>query len=140
MVTVARRNYISLDLMAPSIRPRSHTSSSKESVRELDAFVPRSIYSALHKTIQAFDGWKASTQRLLGREPEEKTSLQQMEEAVCGGCPTLSYRNRLIGFGACLAMGFLLTFGSLFRLGLDTAKDIRQAVILQDIPALCCTV
>ncbi|CAM9162336.1 unnamed protein product [Ascophyllum nodosum] len=78
---------------------------------------------------EAFDGWKASTQRLLGREPEEKTSLQQMEEAVCGGCPTLSYRNRLIGFGACLAMGFLLTFGSLFRLAQLLAGNPRPFVL-----------
>lgn len=58
---------------------------------------------------------KASSRRLLGGEPEEKSTLQEMEEAVCGVCPSLSWRNRLIGFGACLAVGFFLTFGSLFR-------------------------
>lgn len=58
---------------------------------------------------------KESSRRLLGGEPEEKTPLQEMEEAVCSVCPSLSWRNRLIGYGACLAAGFLLTFGSMFR-------------------------
>ncbi len=65
---------------------------------------------------QAFSSMKESSRRLLGGEPEEKTALQEMEEAVCSVCPQLSWRNRLIGYGACLALGFFLTFGSMFRL------------------------
>lgn len=65
---------------------------------------------------QAFASMKESSKRLLGGEPEEKSTLQEMEEAVCSVCPSLSWRNRLIGYGACLAVGFVLTFGSLFRL------------------------
>ena len=59
---------------------------------------------------------KESSRRLLGGEPEEKSTLQEMEEAVCSVCPKLSWRNRLIGYGACLALGFFLTLGSTFRL------------------------
>lgn len=65
---------------------------------------------------QAFSSMKESSRRLLGGEPEEKSALQEMEEAVCSVCPSLSWRNRLIGYGACLAAGFILTFGSMFRL------------------------
>ena len=64
---------------------------------------------------QAFQNMKASSRRLLGGEPEEKTTLQEMEEAVCGVCPSLSWRHRIIGYGTCLAVGCILTFGSLFR-------------------------
>lgn len=64
---------------------------------------------------QAFESMRASSKRLLGGEPEEKSTLQEMEEAVCSVCPSLSWRNRLIGYGATLACGFCLSFGSLFR-------------------------
>lgn len=64
---------------------------------------------------QAFESMRASSKRLLGGEPEEKSTLQEMEEAMCSVCPSLSWRNRLIGYGATLACGFCLSFGSLFR-------------------------
>lgn len=58
---------------------------------------------------------KASSRRLLGQEPEEKSRLQEMEEALCGLCPSMGYRARMLGFGVCLAIGCLLTIGSLTR-------------------------
>lgn len=65
--------------------------------------------------MQTFENMKASSKRLLGGEPEEKSTLQEMEEAVCGVCPTISYTSRMIGFAVCLALGFILTLGSLTR-------------------------
>ncbi|CAM9311689.1 unnamed protein product [Ectocarpus sp. 12 AP-2014] len=72
---------------------------------------------------------KASSMRLLGGEPEEKSALQEMEEAVCSVCPSLSWRNRLIGYGACLAVGFCLTFGSLFRVAQLLTGNPRPFVL-----------
>ena len=67
---------------------------------------------------------KASSRRLLGGEPEEKTTLQEMEEACCGVCPSLSWRSRIVGYGVCLTVGFILTFGSLFRpVTIQAVKD-----------------
>eukprot|EP00903_Cladosiphon_okamuranus_P010684 g10099.t1 len=77
----------------------------------------------------AFASMKESSRRLLGGEPEEKTPLQEMEEAVCSVCPSLSWRNRLIGYGACLAAGFILTFGSMFRVALLLTGRPRPFVL-----------
>eukprot|EP00752_Nemacystus_decipiens_P010700 g9529.t1 len=72
---------------------------------------------------------KESSRRLLGGEPEEKSALQEMEEAVCSVCPSLSWRNRLIGYGACLAAGFILTFGSMFRVAQLLTGNPRPFVL-----------
>lgn len=58
---------------------------------------------------------KSNTRKLLGGQEQEKSTLQEMEEAVCGVCPTMSYQTRMIGFGVCLTLGALLTIGSLTR-------------------------
>ncbi|CAM9135672.1 unnamed protein product [Choristocarpus tenellus] len=63
-----------------------------------------------------FESMKESSRRLLGQEPEEKTAMQEMEEAVCGVCPSMTLKQRIAGFGFCLTIGFLLTFGSTFRI------------------------
>jgi hypothetical protein len=39
-----------------------------------------------------------------------------MEEQACQYCPTLTYQQRLIGCFSCIAIGFLLSLGSTFRL------------------------
>ncbi|CAM9196879.1 unnamed protein product [Discosporangium mesarthrocarpum] len=62
------------------------------------------------------ESMKASSRRLLGQEPEEKTAMQEMEEAVCLLCPTMTWKQRIIGFAFCLTIGFILTFGSVFRI------------------------
>ena len=80
---------------------------------------------------QAFASMKESSRRLLGGEPEEKSALQEMEEAVCSVCPSLSWRNRLIGYGACLAAGFCLTFGSMFRLVAVLLSRLGVAALLR---------
>lgn len=60
---------------------------------------------------------RASSRRLLGQEePPPKTRTAELEEYVCSFCPQLSYKHRLIGFACCLTLGFILTFGSLFRI------------------------
>lgn len=69
------------------------------------------------------DDMKASTRRLLGQEPEEKSTLHEMEEAVCGMCPTMNYRGRMIGFGVCLALGSVLTLGSFTRCTLSACDE-----------------
>lgn len=58
---------------------------------------------------------KESSRRLLGGEPEEKSTLQEMEEQCCRCCPTMSYKSRMLGFGVCLTVGCILTLGSLTR-------------------------
>ncbi|CAM9353247.1 unnamed protein product [Chrysoparadoxa australica] len=72
---------------------------------------------------------KSSSLRLLGREEEkeeERTALNDLEEAVCGLCPSLGYKQRMMGFCACLAFGLFLTMGSMFR--------IMQAVTGRPLP------
>lgn len=46
----------------------------------------------------------------------EKTWYEEMEEEVCGICPAMTYTQRLMGCGTCMAFGFLLSMGSLLRL------------------------
>ncbi|CAM9208810.1 unnamed protein product [Hapterophycus canaliculatus] len=79
---------------------------------------------------------RASSKRLLGGEPEEKSTLQEMEEAVCSVCPSLSWRNRLIGYGATLACGFCLSFGSLFRFGQLLTGNPRPFVLYFSLGSL----
>jgi hypothetical protein len=84
---------------------------------------------------------RTSTRRLLGQEePPPKTPAEALEDYVyfqCtilrqvvvvmgagigksdyvySACPSLTYKQRLIGFGICLTMGFILTTGSIFRI------------------------
>lgn len=96
--------------------PRSLAISPRLPLSSCITAYPVTVYTAVNLTRQAFENIKSKSRRLLGGEPEERSTLQEMEEAVCSVCPSLSWRNRLIGYGACLAIGFMLTFGSLFRL------------------------
>ena len=46
------------------------------------------------------------------REAEEKSLYEEMQEEMGGMCPSLSYRQRLWGFGICVCIGSVLdTFG-----------------------------
>ncbi|GMH57459.1 hypothetical protein TrST_g9639 [Triparma strigata] len=45
----------------------------------------------------------------------EKTWNEQLEEEVCSVFPALSYTQRLTGCLCCMALGFLLSFGSFLR-------------------------
>jgi hypothetical protein len=40
---------------------------------------------------------------------------EELEEEVCSVCPAMTYQQRLIGCASCMAIGFLLSMGSLFR-------------------------
>jgi hypothetical protein len=42
--------------------------------------------------------------------------MEEIEEQVCSFCPSLTWSHRLIGCGICMALGFLLSMGSTFRL------------------------
>ncbi|KAG5185248.1 Got1/Sft2-like family-domain-containing protein [Tribonema minus] len=65
----------------------------------------------------AYESVRVSTRRLLGQEEAPlKTRAEELEEYVCSFCPSLTYKQRLIGFGVCLTLGFILTFGALFRI------------------------
>jgi len=45
----------------------------------------------------------------------EKSWQENLEDEVCVVFPSLSYTNRLTGCVSCVAIGFLLSFGSFFR-------------------------
>ena len=45
----------------------------------------------------------------------ERTAIQVAEEEMCALFPALSWKNRLMGCGICMAMGFILSFGSFMR-------------------------
>ncbi|CAN0164657.1 unnamed protein product [Phaeothamnion confervicola] len=77
-------------------------------------FYSSSPFPFLSETTQSV---RRQSQRLLGIEqPEQKSSIAELEEAVCGFCPTLTYKERLIGFGICFGIGWIITIGSLFRI------------------------
>mmetsp|Transcript_19076 Transcript_19076/g.28773 ORF Transcript_19076/g.28773 Transcript_19076/m.28773 type:complete len:184 (+) Transcript_19076:49-600(+) len=49
---------------------------------------------------------------------DEEGNVEQLEEQdTCGGiCPELTYQQRIIGFGTCFLLGYLITFASFHRL------------------------
>lgn len=49
------------------------------------------------------------------KPPEEKTWQEQAGEEVCALFPSLSWKDRLVGCLSCMAMGYILSFGSFFR-------------------------
>mmetsp|Transcript_16068 Transcript_16068/g.24218 ORF Transcript_16068/g.24218 Transcript_16068/m.24218 type:complete len:190 (-) Transcript_16068:193-762(-) len=50
-------------------------------------------------------------------EPERKREwYEEVEQEVCSLFPEMTYQQRLIGCFSCIAFGFLLSMGSLFRL------------------------
>ena len=82
---------------------------------------------------------KSQVQSLLGKE---KTWTEEMEEEICSVCPKLSYTQRLTGCIACMAFGFLLDFGSFFRMSKLLHGDptpFVMTVTLGNIVALCGT-
>ena len=46
----------------------------------------------------------------------ELASSENQEEETEGWWPSLTWRERLIGCASCMILGYLLSFGSLFRL------------------------
>ena len=41
---------------------------------------------------------------------ESEDELQQIKEELCGWCPTLTYKQRLYGFGICFVAGWFISF------------------------------
>ena len=54
------------------------------------------------------------TASLLGIQ--EKTAMEEMEEAMCSCCPTMTYQQRIYGYLGCLSLSFLLMLGAATRL------------------------
>jgi len=50
------------------------------------------------------------------RPPEEKSWQEHAEEEVCALFPTLTWKERMIGCLSCMGVGYILSFGSFFRL------------------------
>eukprot|EP00618_Florenciella_parvula_P025742 CAMPEP_0119544182 /NCGR_PEP_ID=MMETSP1344-20130328/54577_1 /TAXON_ID=236787 /ORGANISM="Florenciella parvula, Strain CCMP2471" /LENGTH=181 /DNA_ID=CAMNT_0007588635 /DNA_START=74 /DNA_END=620 /DNA_ORIENTATION=- len=57
----------------------------------------------------------SARQNLLGEEPEEKSAMEEMEEACCGACPKLTWKQKMIGCATCMFIGCIIEFGSFFR-------------------------
>lgn len=53
----------------------------------------------------------SARQNLLGEEPEEKSAMEEMEEACCGACPKLTWKQKMIGCATCMFIGCLIEFG-----------------------------
>jgi hypothetical protein len=63
---------------------------------------------------EMFESVKTSSRRLLGIE--EQPAPEDDGWGLNEMCPAMSYKQRLLGFASCLAVGFCLTFGSFFRM------------------------
>jgi hypothetical protein len=63
-----------------------------------------------------FDNLMASTRSLLTGEPRPQTVAEQVEEECCKACPRLSWKQRLIGFSCCFALGVVVELGSFMRI------------------------
>ncbi|KAJ0395485.1 hypothetical protein P43SY_002021 [Pythium insidiosum] len=59
------------------------------------------------------DKLKQQKQKLLDPEVSREPSFKDEVNSIC---PSLSYQERVIGFLTCFLLGFLLSFGSTFRL------------------------
>jgi len=61
----------------------------------------------------SFKGFK----RAVGLEEEKpKTAAEEMEDALCGMCPELTYKQRVGGYVTCFFVSFCLSIGSFTRL------------------------
>lgn len=66
----------------------------------------------------------SSIKRSLGLEEEKpKTAAEEMEDALCGMCPQLTYQQRVGGYIACFVCSFFLSIGSFTRLVLLVKGD-----------------
>ncbi|KAJ8600186.1 hypothetical protein CTAYLR_001967 [Chrysophaeum taylorii] len=58
-----------------------------------------------------------SFKQAVGLEEEKpKTVTEEMEDALCGLCPELSYQQRVGGYVTCFFVSFILSIGSFTRL------------------------
>lgn len=53
---------------------------------------------------------------LMGYEERPKEWYEEIEAEVCSICPSLTYQQRIGGCMVCMTIGFLISFGSLFRI------------------------
>ena len=81
-------------------------------------------------------GLADNTRALLGAPPRERTWAEQLEDDVCAVCPSMTYKQRVIGCLACAIVGCVLEFGSFMRL----LTDVTQFAIFYtfgNIVAVC---
>ena len=74
--------------------------------------------------------------------PESRAGQEQVSEAVNEYCPTLTFKQRLIGFVVCAGFGYLLAFGSFFRVAACLAGNcvpFATTYSVGNIVALCAT-
>jgi hypothetical protein len=72
--------------------------------------------------------------------PTEPTWQQELDDACCGNCPKMTYKQRLIGCGCCIVVGVLLELGSFARLVAAARGDAGGFAIfytLGNIVAVC---
>jgi hypothetical protein len=47
---------------------------------------------------------------------EQQAQAQEQQDDMCSLLPSLTWTERLIGCGTCMAAGYILSFGSFFRI------------------------
>jgi len=80
----------------------------------------------------------------LGKFGANAQAMVFPEEPACAKCmPNMTYKQRLYGFGACFALGWLLSFmGTMTLIGGPTSQNITAFVALYvvgNVVALCAT-
>eukprot|EP00658_Telonema_sp_P-2_P062683 TRINITY_DN51373_c0_g1_i1.p1 TRINITY_DN51373_c0_g1~~TRINITY_DN51373_c0_g1_i1.p1 ORF type:complete len:174 (-),score=37.97 TRINITY_DN51373_c0_g1_i1:258-779(-) len=70
---------------------------------------------------------------LFGKSEEEKTAIDKLEDQIDDCCPSLSWSQRLIGFGVCCGLGLLLTLGSFFRFKQCIQGDCTSFAVIYTI-------
>ncbi|KAG8465839.1 hypothetical protein KFE25_005409 [Diacronema lutheri] len=70
---------------------------------------------------------------------QEKSELQQIQESMC---PSLTYEQRMYGFGICICAGILLSLSSMFsftKLVLGQPRDFAIKYTFGNVLAICST-
>eukprot|EP00656_Telonema_subtile_P042342 TRINITY_DN4789_c0_g1_i1.p1 TRINITY_DN4789_c0_g1~~TRINITY_DN4789_c0_g1_i1.p1 ORF type:complete len:193 (-),score=37.41 TRINITY_DN4789_c0_g1_i1:177-755(-) len=77
-----------------------------------------------------------------GQRAHAQLQQEQMSELVNENCPTLSFKQRMIGFVIMASIGYLLAFGSFFRVAQCLAGNCTRFAIMYSVGnmvALCAT-
>lgn len=102
-----------------------------------------STSSSTSSSAAQVQGMFKKAKSLLGIEQAQKRAwYEELEEEVCTICPSLTWQQRIIGCFSCIAIGFILSMGSLFRLmQLLAGEPIPFATMytLGNIISICAT-
>jgi hypothetical protein len=47
---------------------------------------------------------------------EQQAQVEEQQDDMCGFIPSMTWTERLIGCGTCMVAGYILSFGSFFRI------------------------